>query len=119
MAQLDYAEAQKRLNTSENDLLAMLGADLTSKQALPLQPAQLIERGQRWLMAQYSDLQSFVCASDNIKTFALAKNDDAEIVVEIAKLIAGIVLPVNPIIVSVLIVKRGLKSFCESSWSEQ
>jgi len=114
------SEVTALANASENDLLRSLGAELVGPQALPLDPSELIERGSRWVRAQSAALQDKVCASEGIRTFAQAKeqSDVVGIAVELAKLLASLALPVNPVALAVLLAKRGVKSLCEVKWKE-
>jgi hypothetical protein len=111
------SEAQTALSLDEAELLRSLGAETTGPQAFPLQPRELVERGTRWLKAQTAYLQQHVCSSSDIQSFATGKqNDDVTIVLELAKLLAGLVLPVNPVTLAALLVKRGLNVLCETQW---
>ena len=114
------SEVTALANASEEDLLRYLGAELVGPQIVPLDHAELIERGSRWVRAQSTTLQDKVCASDGIRTFAQAKesSDVVGIAVELAKLLASLMLPVNPVALAVLLAKRGVKSLCEVKWKE-
>jgi hypothetical protein len=110
-------EVRRHIDYSEDELLAELGAELVGRQALPLQPAELADRGRRWLSAQREYLQDLVCNNQQMKDFAIAESDEVNIAIEVAKLVASAVLPVNPIPLAVLLAKKGLKSFCATNWS--
>jgi hypothetical protein len=110
------SESLGRLAMSEDDLLALLGTDLAGPQALPLRPSELVERGRRWLTAQHVYLEEHVCSSESVKQFALTTNDNVAIAVELARLLAGLILPVNPVTLAVLLTKKGLKTFCSTRW---
>jgi hypothetical protein len=116
MTEIDSSRASEQLSLTEDDLLALLGSELAGPQALPLRPAELIERGKRWFAAKRVLLEAQVCSSGTVKAFALTTNDNSAIAVELAKLLAGLVLPVNPVTLAVLLVKKGLKTFCATRW---
>jgi hypothetical protein len=110
------SQSLERLSLEEDELLAMLGADLVGPQAMPLRPAELVDRARRWLAAQHGELQVQICSNNVVKQFATAKDDPLAIAVELAKLLAGLLLPVNPVTLAVLLAKKGLKSFCSAQW---
>lgn len=114
-----HPESVERLSMTEDDLLKLLGSDLVGPQALPLRPTELAERGKRWLTAQRENLETQICSSESMRHFALGTTDSSAIAVELAKLLAGLLLPVNPVTLAVLIVKKGLKSFCSTYWGSQ
>jgi hypothetical protein len=118
MPEFSPNEVADRLSMTEDDLFALLGSEITGPQALPLRPAELIERGKRWLGAQRELLHAQVCSSVTLKSFTLTTTDNSAIALEVAKLIVGILLPVNPVTLAALLVKRGLKSFCSDRWEQ-
>jgi len=111
-----HTESLKRMPLNEDDLLVQLGTDLVGPGAMPLKPSELADRARRWLLAQQEFLEAHICTNESIKQFALATTDDSAIAVELAKLLAGLLLPVNPVTLAVLLIKRGLKSFCSTRW---
>lgn len=117
MSDVSPDEVRRHVNYSEEELLAELGAALVGRQALPLQPAELADRARRWLSAQREYLQDVVCNNSQMREFATASNDEVNIAIEVAKLIASAALPVNPVPLAVLLAKKGLKSFCATNWS--
>ena len=119
MSDTYHAESIERLSMTEDDLLALLGTDLAGPQALPLRPSELVERGRRWLVAQHEYLEAQVCSCESIKQFTLATTDNTAIAVELARLLVGLVLPVNPVTLAVLLAKKGLKTFCATRWRLQ
>lgn len=114
---MEIQEINEKLNWNEENIFAELGDELTGIQALPLTPKQLAERGQRWFSKKYETFQEIVCSSDELKNFALGKSENAELVTETAKLLATLFLPVNPINVAVILVKKGLRTVCKTKWS--
>ena len=109
-------QSKQQLSMSEDELLMSLGKDLAGPQALPLRPSELADRGRRWLMAQHGYLEIHICSSESLKAFAFTNNDNVAIVVELAKFLAGLILPVNPVTLAVLVSKKGLKTFCAARW---
>jgi len=119
MSQGYHSESTERLAMSEDELLLQLGTDLAGTQALPLLPGELVDRARRWLAAQREYLEAQVCSSESIRQFTLATADNSAIAVELAKLLAGLLLPVNPVTLAVLLVKKGLKTFCATIWESK
>lgn len=103
---------------TEDDLYRELAQEMLGRQAIPLDPRELVERGRRLFEAQRPKLESAACESNNIKLFAEDKHDTAEIVIELLKIIYNIILPVSPVIIGVLIAKKGLKTFCNNHWRQ-
>ena len=110
---------EQQLSLSENDLLTQLGGELVGPQVLPMRSGELAERAKRWMDAQRETLEEQICNSESIKQFTLATSDNAAIALELTKLLAGIVLPVNPVTLAVLLVKKGLSGFCSTRWKEE
>jgi hypothetical protein len=108
----------EKLELNEEQLFSELGSELTGIQALPLSPKELSERGKKWFTKQYENIQTAVCSSNELKKFVTEKSEDAELVAETAKLLASLILPVNPINVAVILVKKGLRIFCKPKWSQ-
>ena len=112
-----YRESEALLALPDAEILAKLGVDLLGPQAVPQRPAELAERGRRWLEAQRDYLEKEICSNESLRQFVQGTNDNAAIAVELATLLAGLLLPVNPVALAVLFAKRGLKSFCSIRWS--
>jgi hypothetical protein len=115
MAEL-LSDSNQLFSMTEDQLLARLGTDLTGPQALPLRPSEVIERGKRWLAAQRDYLEDNICRNESVKQFTLANTDDVAIAMEVAKLLVGLILPVDSATLAVLLVKRGIKGFCSTRW---
>jgi hypothetical protein len=109
-------EARAFLADSEESLFRAVGSDLEGALAMPLDPAALIDRGRRWFTAHVADFQTQVCRNAHVKDLVLEQGDTASIVLEIGALISRLVLPVNPVPVAVLIVRKGLRDFCAAYW---
>lgn len=107
-------EARNLLAQSEQQLLVALGESLMGPQAFSMHPTELVERATRWLTAQKHELQRTVCVHPAAVALQ-AGNDDVAIVIELAKILAGLLLPVNPVALAVLLVKKSLTKFCEGA----
>ena len=116
MPKPDFRISPDHFSVAEQELLVQLGSDLAGSQALPMSSAELAERGKRWLVAQHAFLEAQICSSPTIKEFTLNTSDSSAIAVELAKLLAGLLLPVNPATLAVLLVRKGLKTFCATRW---
>lgn len=114
----DLGSEKALMGLPEDEILALIGADLVGPQALPLRPAELVERSKRWLTAQRDYLEEQICSNAGIKQFVSQTTDNVAIATELAKLLAGLLLPVNPVPLAVLLAKRGLKTLCATRWSE-
>jgi hypothetical protein len=112
------SEIRTAFSLGESELLQSLGEQVTGLQAFPLQPEELAERGARWLKAKTTYLQECICSAPQVRSFATNDKDKdvVAVAIEVAKLLAGLVLPVNPVTLAVLIVKGGLKTFCDAKW---
>jgi hypothetical protein len=106
------------MNLPDDEILALLGADLVGPQALPLRTAELTERGRRWFAAQRDYLEGEICSNEAIKRFVSETTDNSAIAEELAKLLFDLVLPVNPVPLAVLVARRGIKTFCSTRWSQ-
>lgn len=111
------ARAQRLLAASDDELFQLLGTELSGTQALPLSPAELIERGRRWFSAQEDMLRATVCINPRVKALTLENRDDLALAAALADVLASLVLPVTPVTLAALIVRRGLKTFCELHWT--
>jgi hypothetical protein len=106
------------LALDEEELYVEIGREFSAKQALPLDPRELAERGKRLFSAQVKKLTSSICENSTIRSMAENNSEDAQIVVEIINLISSLILPVSPITLAALLVKRGVKKCCENYWTE-
>jgi len=116
MNQVYSADVHDTSRKSEQELFQDLGGDLAGTQALPILPAELAERGKRWFISQQVYLEKQICRNDALKKFAQTNSDNSAIAVEVAQILIGLILPVNPVTLAVLLVKKGLKEFCTEQW---
>lgn len=101
---------------SDEEILRKFAAEALGRQAVPLDPRDLLERGKRMFEVQSAKLQSAICGSAQLRTFATGKNDAAEIAIEIMKVISSLVTKVALVPVCVLLAKKGLKNLCQKDW---
>lgn len=107
---------QERLSLTEEELLGAIGGDLVGPQALPLSPAELVERASRWLQVQQDRIETSICESETLQRFVIDDSDHYAIVTEIMNLLASLTLPVNPATLAVLLFKKGIKTLCAQRW---
>jgi hypothetical protein len=119
MPEQERAAIQERLSLTEEELLAAIGGDLVGPQALPLSPAELVERASRWLQVQRDRIETIICESETLQRFVIDDSDHYAIVIEITKLLAGLTLPVNPATLAVLLFKKGVKTLCAQRWESK
>lgn len=110
------SDIKKLLNLSEEELYTKLGREFAGNQAFPSDTRELVERGRRLFNAQIKRISPLVCENNTIKKMVNDNSEDSHIVMEIVNLIASIALPVAPINLAVLLVKRGVKKCCENYW---
>ncbi|MCG8672781.1 MAG: hypothetical protein MI867_25495 [Pseudomonadales bacterium] len=111
-------ELQALLSLPEEDVLCLLGKELIGRSAAPQIPSHLIERAERWLNAQKNMLRKAVCESDKIKEIATTDTDQMAIALATLEILVSLVIPVNPITLTALLIKKGLTSFCSTKWKE-
>lgn len=107
---------QERLSLTEEELLGAIGGDLVGPQALPLSPAEFVERASRWLQVQQDRIETSICESETLQRFVIDDSDHYAIVTEIMNLLASLTLPVNPATLAVLLFKKGIKTLCAQRW---
>lgn len=100
------------LEYSEEDLFAVIGHSVSpSKNLIPDIPA-LVKAGRAWFDAQKDDLRTRICIED-VRRLGDSANDDVALIVAMADLIAAITGHVSPFTVSVIILRVGLRNFCD------
>ena len=101
---------------TEEELLRRLAQAELGKEAFPMDPRDLLERGRRLLNARIERVQGAICGNSHLRAFAEGKNDTAEIALEILKYISALAAIVAPVTLSALIAKRGLRNICRAHW---
>jgi hypothetical protein len=103
---------------SEDELYRRIAADTLGRQSLPVDPRDLLDRGQRIFQAQSAKVRGAICSNPRLKSFASGTHDVAEIAIEILKVVSALVVAVSPITLCVLLAKKGLKNLCQSEWGK-
>jgi len=100
-----------QLDKSQEQLLEIIGQELLGSSGLSFDSDQLITFGRNWFEKQLPHLRENVCT--NIVTQHLLKNTDEVILIgAIVDIISSVCVGVTPATVATLIVKIGLKEFC-------
>ncbi len=116
MAQHTKEEVAKALDSSEDDLAAIIGYVLNQNKlnASPEGKQRLIERGRLWIDANFSKLKPRICKNSRVKEFVESgKDSNIELCMIIADAIATQVTIVPPLTISAWIIKKGVKKICE------
>jgi hypothetical protein len=111
-------EITRQIALPDDVLLERIGADLQGIQAFPMSRSQLILNAQKWIEAQLPRIRQTLCGNLQVRQFADGDELNAELIIAVASLLASIYASIDPIALSVIIARRGLKSLCHSSWSE-
>jgi hypothetical protein len=109
-------DIRSKLDLSDQDLLTYIGRDLQGREAFPPSPQELITRAEKWLQAQLPKIQGTVCNNTQIEEFCRG-DVNVDVIAALASVVAQLYLPVDPVAVSVLLARRGLKSLCMDIWS--
>lgn len=96
---------------SQDDLYESLGKHLTMRQAFPLTKPQQVERGKQWFTAKLTTLRTNICPK--VPQILTKDSDEKTLILSIGDIIATVVIGVPPLVVSALIVKIGVKTFCQ------
>jgi hypothetical protein len=105
------AMQQQLLNASTDELFELLGRDLVGKQAFPLSSEELIERAKGWFSAQTGRIQAVICTPSVAEGF-IVDSDERKLMLALADLLLKAHFGVGPVTLSSLVVKIGLKKFC-------
>jgi hypothetical protein len=101
------------LQLTEDELFESLGRHLTARQAFPLTKSQMVERGQQWFKAKMALFRTYICPK--VPQILAQDSDEKTVILSIADIIANAVIGVPPLMVAALIVKIGVKTFCQGS----
>lgn len=107
-------DVNELLSMSETELLGEIGKELTAKLAFPLEPEENVKRAQGWFKARVSEIRKTLC-HPTIRKILQTQSTESQIVIEVAKIIAGIVIDVTPIKVAALVVKLGIEELCKTN----
>lgn len=112
---MNEAEAQKVLELQEDDLLLALGRVVdTDQHSKPQPPDTYIAAAHRWLSENWSFIKEKVCGSERIQEILNNQKvvDDTGLVIAIFSIFSGYLEPAVSMLVSGLVVRRGLHSVC-------
>jgi hypothetical protein len=112
-------DIQSKLDLSDDDLLVYIGTNLQAPQAFPSSPQELMTRAKKWLKVQIPKIQGSVCNNTQIEEFGNGDNINADVIAALASVVSTLCLPVDPVALSVLLARRGLKSLCADIWSKR
>jgi hypothetical protein len=104
---------------SESKLLIELGQAIVEvdRPALPVAPRELIRRANIWLEKNAYALRTTICTNEDVRKHFESKDLDP-LLVAISECIATIAIQLPVGTIALLLVKRGLKTLCEVTWSE-
>jgi hypothetical protein len=101
------------LQTYEDELLLILGRQISARYAFPPSKQQLREVAEEWFTSHLMDFQETICG--NHRVLKLRNNNNLiELAAAIADLIVGICTGVSPVTVAVLIIKYGISKLCQN-----
>ena len=105
-------EIESQLTVDTDLLLRMLG----SSQSMGATPASSRD-GKMILENAKRTLRETICADKSVKAIhATSANAKVQLAAAILDCIAGVVISVSPITVSVLLVKEGIDTLCKDAW---
>lgn len=106
-------------NLTEDDLLELIGRDLSEKRRrmLPIPRSKLIKLARAWIDSKTSELREAVCNSVAVRDL-VNNSDSAQLATAIVDLIAGMCTGVSPMTVAYLLIKRQIKVLCSPLWAE-
>jgi hypothetical protein len=105
------------LAADEEDLFFALGQELHGHPAFPIARSDLIQAGRRWFAEKQEVLRQRICGTQLAKVLSDREGhatDWIPLVASLADLIASAVAGVSPVTVAVLIVKKGIRTLCDS-----
>ena len=105
------SSSDRLLNASTEELFELLGRDLAGRQAFPLSSEELVEQAKGWFSAQTKTIQAAICTPSIAKIF-VAECDERELLLGLADILVEKQFGVAPLTLSALVLKIGLKKFC-------
>lgn len=103
----------------EPDLLEKIGNELNGKNAFPLSKKEAIKKGKKWFDNQYLTISKILCSNPKVIEFSqgdLTLSDSALLTIEILNLLTDAISGVEPILIAILVVKKGIPRFCQNYW---
>jgi hypothetical protein len=113
MSSLD--EAKRLLAKSEDELLADLGGDLFGRGATPPSVDVRLKAARGWLKDNTARIKGCVCTK-RIQNLVQADAGPVEICVALGDLLLDQFAGIAPLSLAALIVKTGVRSYCEKLW---
>lgn len=98
---------------SEDELLRMIGAEVSGLPGAASHDDVLVERGRKWLKMKLPQLRTAICGQTAVKSF-VNNADEALIATAICDIIANMTLGVSPVTLTSLIMRIGLQRFCKT-----
>jgi hypothetical protein len=113
----DAEQLSRLLGLPEDELYRRLAQDALGPQALPMDPRDLLDRGKRIFTAQRTTVQNAVCHNSRLRSYAEGPSDQVSLAIEVLNVVASLFLPFSPVTLCALLVKMGLKNFCQAEWA--
>ena len=100
----------------EDELFYMLGKDYlkSTENMLPFSRKEVVKMGKSWFKSNNEKIKKVICQDDVFLTL-VDQNDRILLLTAISDLISGIVLNVSPFTLANIILKMGIKNYCEKA----
>lgn len=109
-------EAERLIEKRESDLLADLGSDLLGRGAVPAAIEVKIKVARGWLRENEGRIKNCVC-TERVQALVKADAGPIEICVAVGDLLLEQFAHVAPLSLAALLVKAGIRSYCEKTWN--
>lgn len=114
---MSNSDINRLKDLSADELFFELGGSLIGRQAAPVPEDEQRSTGRRWFEAKRELLQSIICNSEKVRRqHERLAAEGTTVIAAIADLVSGVCVGVSPFVVSALVVKHGLDSFCARFW---
>ena len=112
----DNAEAASLLSLSEEELFARLGASTRGHGAAPTQGSNNKLLGKEWYHRNLDKIRGIICPHPAVVALLESHREfhRAEIVILIAEILSQHRLTFAPLVLSTLLIKEGLGTFCST-----
>lgn len=109
-------EINELLELDDNELLIKLGTELgkNRRDGLSLGDKQKLREATIWLKNKLPDLKSIICNDSIKKLYSKCKENDEVVLLisTMADAITQLCMGINPVVVSVLLFRIGIKKLC-------
>ena len=107
--------------SSLDELYQWLSQDLSqsTEGVLPVDPFESILFAKAWVNTKWNEIEDAICSNTKVYDFLSNESDEKTLIFEVSNIIIGYLTGISPIIVSAILVKRGLKMLCKSHWQTQ